>query len=127
MGEHRLFLNSDGSHFTVQLAKPIILTDHWELGLNEIDITSTLDTPCEIYICSDICSDSFVGSSLLPVLRRVNFKKNFRKIYVDPYFSKVTRQYIQDIKIFIYCDNKKVLDSIQHVSLVLTLKWRMSM
>lgn len=134
MGEHRFYLSSTDSkltgnsaiNFTVQLAKPLVLTDHWEIGLNEIDITSTLDTSSDIYICSDICSDSFVGNFLFPVLRRINFKKNYRKIYADPYYSKVTRQHIQNITIFVICDDNEILKKIQHISLVVTLKWRMS-
>jgi hypothetical protein len=138
MGEvHRLFASSTDSKliysdnnaisFTIELAKPIVLSGHWEIALNEIEITSTLDTPSCVYICSDICSDSFVGSSLIPVLRHITLKRNYKKIYVQPYFSKVTRDWINNITFYVSSENKEVLKHIQHISLVATIKWHMSM
>ena len=83
------FYPDDTPHnFRIKLKRTLQFDGYWEVALTEIEISqedSKDDT--SLFVCSDICQDSFVGSTELSLLRRVFYEdvngKNL--IYVHPY------------------------------------------
>lgn len=78
-----LFENNTACNFTIQLDRQIDLTGYWMVGLTEISITykDTSKHIEDIYVYSNICEESFVGSSEKPLLRKVYIKKETTEQY----------------------------------------------
>ena len=83
------------SNFTFDL--PSVLTmdgTQWEVAVLDYTFKSTFKTP--LYLLTDICEDSYIHGTLLPVLRRLDTKTGS---FVFPQFIKVSKQEVQSIKI----------------------------
>ncbi|CAC5402775.1 unnamed protein product [Mytilus coruscus] len=82
-GSH-LFEKNTAHDFTVQLDRQIILEAYWVVALTEIDITykSSSKFIDDVYVYSNICEESFVGSTEKPLLRKVHISKYATEIVV---------------------------------------------
>ncbi len=99
-----LFLSSSdcqdshpGNHswdFTIDLKKFIQLKGEWECGLVDVDYTGPFG---DLYVFSDLCSDSYVCNNYLPLLRIINNSQTFTK----PYFIDVSRDFVDHIRVYI--------------------------
>ena len=112
MDDHYLFLNSDLSkdryptnrpgEFTVELPHPYDLRGQWVCGLKEIRISLTEDA---LYVCSDVCGESYAENTMLPVLRILQKPKD-KSVptyfhFDNPIYVKISSTILNRIRIFI--------------------------
>jgi hypothetical protein len=104
--EKDFFPNNTSHNFFVKLNRALQFDGYWVVALTEIG-TSERAQKDEFVVYSDICQDSFVGSSEQPLLRRIFYEdvndKNI--IYVNPYYVPVNLKDIQQIYIYIKDEN----------------------
>ena len=100
------FPNNTSHNCFVKLNRALQFDGYWVVALTEIG-TSERAQKDELFVYSDICQDSFVGSSEQPLLRRIFYEdvndKNI--IYVNPYYVPVNLKDIQQIHIYIKDEN----------------------
>ena len=112
MEQHFLFLSSRDSKeshpenkpssFIVELSRPLNLEGLWVCGLKEIHFTSMISAKGHLEVCSNICEESIVGSTLKPVLRRIPLNRQKQHFtFQDTYYFKVSRPQIQRVEISI--------------------------
>lgn len=79
-----LFEKNVPDNFTVQMDRQIKFEGYWTVALTEINITYKASSRRiqDIYVYSDICEESFVGSSEKPLLRRVHMGKESTEQYI---------------------------------------------
>lgn len=115
-GTH-LFEKNTAHDFTVQLDRQINLEAYWVVALTEIDITykSSSKFIDDVYVYSNICEESFVGSTEKPLLRKVHISKDATEMYVTkktkhfrtnfifntPYYVPVRLGQVNQIHIYI--------------------------
>ena len=112
MDEHYLFLSSDSSReqhpsnepgdFTVELPHPYASDGKWTCGLKEIQMSVREDI---VYVCSDICDESYAENTMLPVLRALQKPKGKSVLtyflFDDPMYVKVKPTVVNRVRIFI--------------------------
>lgn len=112
MDEHYLFLHSDLSKdrypsnqpgdFTVEFPYPYELQGQWVCGLKEIRISLREEV---LYVCSDVCDESYAENTMLPVLRALQKPKGKSVLtyfhFDNPMYVKVTPTSLKRIRIFI--------------------------
>lgn len=113
-------INSSSSNFTTQLSKPLTLNGNWTCSLikfsyPKLEMSKLASKPECIFICTDICEDSFVGNSNLPYIA-IDFiydkKKNKAMTIVDYMIvlkPKIRKTLISHIKMYISDENGKIL------------------
>lgn len=80
--------------FTINLNQYVHLKGTWECALMDIDY----DGPAsELYIFSDLCSDSYVTDSYLPLLRIVKRSGSFK----NPFYVSIPRDFVDRIRVYI--------------------------
>ena len=84
------------NNFVVDFPLPIKLEGEWVVELTDFKIKGSIKEP--VYVLSDICEDSYVCCTLLPVLRCLDTKSNS---FSSSQFIKVNTQEVQSIKIYI--------------------------
>lgn len=96
--------------FRVKLDTPLCLDGSWVVAMTEItmDKLKTSYRKQNFYVYSNICKESFVGPTLLPLLRKVYFTSTFGMIYDTPSYTPVNSKYIHDIHIYIKDDTDKI-------------------
>ena len=113
----RLFENNTAHDFTVQLDRMIQLEGYWVVALTEIGITyrDTSKHIENVYVYSNICEESFVGSSEHPLLRKIHISKDETEQYTKnrqkhmtthlilntPYYIPVRLGQLNQIRIYI--------------------------
>lgn len=110
MESHYLFLSSQDSKeqypantatdFTIELPKVYNLEGRWECALVEIDPGVNANT---LYVCTDLCQESYVENTMAPILRRLsNIKKGKKQFeYSVPFYVEVKKTQVDRIRIFI--------------------------
>ena len=135
MDDHYLFLNSQNSRnlypyneacdFTVEQLRPYILEGQWECGLKEINIPLKEET---MTICSNLCQESYIENTMLPVLRIVHKKKKESYCLLnDPFYVVMKTHNVNKLRIFIRGRNIKSLSDKQssvQCTLHLRRKWK---
>jgi hypothetical protein len=75
------------------------------VGLTEFTVGSngTVGENSEIYICCDICEETFVGGKEVSLLRRVvlGTEKGYNFIFTAPYYVPIKNTSLQQISIYI--------------------------
>ena len=102
------FPNNSSYNFFVKLNRTLQFDGYWVVGLTEISISEQSKKDEIIYVYSDICQNSFVGSSEQPLLRRVFYEDindNRNIIYTNPYYIPVQLKDVQQIHIYIKDEN----------------------
>ena len=102
------FFPSNTPHdFRIKLNRALQFDGYWEVALTEIRIFMEDPTDTALFVCSDICQDSFVGTSEQSLLRRVFFEDVNGKnvIYVHPYYVPLKLRDVQQIRIYIKDEN----------------------
>ena len=84
------------SDFTVQLPRIISLEGQWECGLTEVDVNGALKEP--LYLCTNVCGESYVRDTSLPLLRVIAQKK---KVYENPFYMRLTGNSLHHIRIYL--------------------------
>ena len=111
-------------NFRVVLNKPLNLDGSWKVALTDFAFHNTKNFPRQesLYICSNICKDSYVGCSVMPLLRNVFFynKSDSSKTFDNPYYIPVKLGYVSEIQIYII-DRKDNLASFLDGPLTVTL------
>ena len=93
--------------FTIELPSELQLKGNWFCGLTEIDFKCK-EANKHVYLCTDICQDSFVNKRRIPVLRCIFLKKKqVNEIYNSVYYVKVTRESLRNLRIFIKDEDMK--------------------
>ena len=95
--------NNIASDFTVELPRPFRLKGNWECALVAIELYLDEDN---IYLCTDICEESFVEDTLFPVLRwiRTSKKGRSRERYYQfdrPMYVPLKMNVLTNIRLFI--------------------------
>ena len=99
--------NNTPHDFRIKLNRALQFDGYWVVALTEIKISEDDQKDVELFVYSDICQDSFVGSSEQSLLRRISLEdvngKNI--IYVHPYYNPVKLRDVQQIHIYIKDEN----------------------
>ena len=122
MEELYLLLNSELSKeqhpdntptdFTVELPHPRVLDEQWTCTLKDIQIPITEDV---LYVCSDICAESYAENTMVPLLRAV-YKPNSKKAitsfvhFEDSININVKSGILNRVRIFIRGGDLKRMD-----------------
>ncbi len=113
------------AEFDIELPHSLHLDGTWYCALTEIQFkTKTLNWH-EANILVDICEDSYVCDTNLPILRRIvsEGRKKVALQFSVPYYIKVSRNYISRIKFLIKDEHLKAVSFItEHLTCVLHLK-----
>ena len=112
--EHYLYISSEDSRiqrpdntsteFTVELPRTYLLDGTWECSLKEFSTTLTEDL---IYVCTNICQESYVENTLYPVLRAIDNSKTRKRAgmtnftFADPFYVKVKIDVMNRLTLFI--------------------------
>lgn len=91
--------------FRIQLNKQVQLDGYWTIGLTEFTTErwKSNKKSQEVFICCDMCEETFVGGKDMPLLRRVYLgeKQETNIIYELPYYVPVKIGQLQQICIYI--------------------------
>lgn len=91
--------------FRIKFNKQIQLDGYWVVALTEFTTTDWDDktNQNELFLCSDICQDTFVGFSEVPLLRRVytSDRKQDNIVYDYPYYIPIKIGNLQQIHVYI--------------------------
>jgi len=112
MDEHYLFLTSDSSKdqypgnvsgdFTIALPHPYDLTGRWVCGLKEIQI---IIGDSVMYVCSDMCVESYAENTMVPVLRALQKPKGKNKLtyfsFENPMYVEIKPTILNRVRVFI--------------------------
>ena len=112
MEDHFLFLSSHLSKdqypfnelfdFTVELPHPYELNGQWVCGLKEIQLSLRDDI---VYVCSDICEESYAENTMIPVLRTLQKPKGKGVLsyflFDNPIYVKIKPSVMNRVRIFI--------------------------
>lgn len=80
--------------FTIDLKQYFHLKGKWECALMDIDYDGP---PSQLFVFSDLCSDSYVTDSYLPLLRIVKKPATFKR----PYFISIPRNFVDRLRVYI--------------------------
>lgn len=96
-------------HYRSFLKSPLILPGIWKVGLTEIELTKTQNK--QLYVYSNICSETMIDGEMQPLLRRV-FKSVEKepsyKIYNPIFYTDVKKTQIYDVEIYIKDDTNEL-------------------
>lgn len=100
------FPNNKPHDFRVKLGRSLQFEGYWVVALTEIN-TSDRGQTKELFVYSDICKDSFIGSSERPLLRRIFYegKDQNNIVYDNPYYIPIKLTDIQQIHVYINDSN----------------------
>ncbi len=113
MGEnqHYLFLSSLDSQlvhpsnkaddFIVELPHPLHLTGIWECALVDMQLSRSQNSSLVFYVCCDLCEDSYVNNTQLPVLRSLSSKAKTFTQFSQPQYMRVKRDRVTRLRVFI--------------------------
>ncbi len=107
--DHYLFLSSlnskdrhpenDSTDFTIEFPAQYRLNGEWECALKEIE--TNIDSQI-MYVCCDLCVQSYVRDTMYPVLRIVKSSKRGKKFtFQDPFYVKVKSDKVNRLRMFI--------------------------
>ena len=107
---HYLFISSQDAQdlhpentstdFTIELPRTYELTGDWEVALKEIELRIKEDL---VYICSDICEESYVHGTLVPILQSARRERKVNVVFqfIDPYYLPVRVSTLNKVRIII--------------------------
>ena len=90
--------------FIVELPRTLTLEGDWECSLREIKLSNSIEKEEELFVCTDVCEESFACDTYTPILRVVSTTrktKTMTKMFTDPFYVRVKQDRFQDIRIFI--------------------------
>lgn len=99
--------------FIVTLPKPYVIDDSWECAILELNIDMHQDvSTARLYVFCDIVGDSYVKNTMLPILRPITLEGGANQMtYMNPFYIKVSKQEISQIRIFIRNQDLSALHS----------------
>lgn len=111
---HYVIIHSDESaeyfpgnrsfHFRTHFQSPLNLDGVWKVALVDINLaTNSPKTKQNVYMYSDICSESFVDGEKENLLRVLRVQKvaNWSQTFDSPFYITVNKSEIRDIEILI--------------------------
>jgi hypothetical protein len=87
--------------FTIELPRTLHLSSEWECSLKEVISSSRTNT---VYVCSDLCVESFACGTAYPILRVIHNKSKQTSTtltFIDPYYVTVNKPRLDRLRIFI--------------------------
>ena len=100
-----LYPNNTSYDFRIQFNRQIQLDGYWVVALTEFTTTDWDDKTKqnELLVCSDICQDTFVRFTEVPLIRRVYTSGNKQEniVYNYPYYISVKIGNVQQMHIYI--------------------------
>ena len=108
--DHYLFISSQDAQdlhpentstdFTIELPRTYELTGDWEVALKEIELRIKEDL---VYICSDICEESYAHGSLVPILQSARRERKNKAVFhfTDPYYLPIRTHILTKVGIII--------------------------
>ena len=112
--DSKQYFSNTPNIFTVQLNKQIQFDGYWVVALTEFDLKNNHPgsriTNGEIFVCCDICQETFVGGREIPLLRRITLErdKDSNIIFSLPYYISVKVSQIQQIQIYLKGPYRKI-------------------
>ena len=105
-----LFPNNTLNDFTVQLPRMMTLNGLWTCGLVDLTFNNSESEGSEvIFIACDICQESYLQNSYLPILRRITTPSTSQGRYdisfSNPYYIPVSRDNVESIRVYIRNEN----------------------
>ncbi len=109
--QHMLFLSSKDSkqfyptnsttEFHIELPQSLDLQGQWFCAITEVHFMCKNTSWKEVNIFTDICGDSYVYNTNLPILRRISYegRKRISHQYTLPYYHRVLRNQIKRVNI----------------------------
>lgn len=109
--------------FRVLIPKPLQLTGNWTVSLLELAYQgSKIPTEKDLYICCNLCRDTIVGDSEIPLLRRLFISKRAENLILSvPYGIPLKINTFQEIHVYIMT-SKNELASFLAGQLTVTLQ-----
>ena len=126
--QHYLYLSSENSldvypynspgNFYCKLPQPLQLQGHWEVALLQIQYMNAYyagtKTPRNLFVCTDICTESTLGSQKISVLKRVNNTNSAADQPIESEINHVTYVSVQQenvdvLRIYIKDDAGKLV------------------
>lgn len=97
----------------VTLPKPYVIYNSWECAILVLNIDKRQEvSTARLYECCDIVGDSYVKNTMLPILRPITLEGGVNQTtYINPFYIKVSKQEISQIRIFIRNQDLSTLDS----------------
>ena len=97
----------NANDFTIELPFELQLKGNWYCGLTEVDFKSK-EVNKRIYLCTDICQDSFVKNRQVPVLRCISLKKKqVSEIYNSVNYVQLSRDSLRQVRIYLRDEDLK--------------------
>jgi hypothetical protein len=86
--------------FTIELPRTLYLCGKWECSLKEVVLSSNASI---VYVCSDLCVESFACDTAYPILRVITHKskRTTTLTFNDPHYIKVNTRTLERLRIFI--------------------------
>ena len=116
-----------GAYFMIELPKTLELTGEWEVAVLEYKWHGSVSGV--FYIFSDLCTETYMRDSMLPLLRSILVDKSeskefreYRGMFSVPYYTPIRNNRIDRFRIWI--QNETLNSPIINPSLYLTLHLR---
>jgi hypothetical protein len=96
--------DNKNADFSVELPRTLYLDGDWECCLK--DVTFSSPSPNILYVCSDLCVESFAHDTSYPILRCIpNIVPNSTSLtFSESYYVRVNKRSLGRLRIFIRGD-----------------------
>ena len=98
------FPDNQPSKFTVKLPETLHLQGKWQLALCEIQYPPIRKKPEQLLVLTDLCQDSIVGETRLPILRRFKYTKRGYSSFGVFYYATLKSLEVDQISIYLSTD-----------------------
>ena len=99
-----LHVTNTWSDFTVELPLHRELTGSWECALVEFQLTEAAPVVDPLCVCTNICQESCMGDTQLPILRCLSWKGRKREAVFDfprPHYVAVKLNILERVRVYI--------------------------
>ncbi len=104
LDSHQLHPGNTPGDFTVELPQSMELKGMWECALVDFQLIGASVAYDPFCLCTDICEESCVGDTQLPILRRLTLKgqkKDSLVQFINLNYVRVNKDQINRIRIYI--------------------------
>ena len=99
------FVDGYFGDFTTQLSTPLDLKGTWTCTVTFYLYPTPIPQTNYVFICSDICENSFVGETSLPALTlnvlKIKKKNYITSDFITPFKVKLRKKHISHIRIYL--------------------------
>lgn len=121
----QFFPNNLPYNFKCKVNQQLKLSKNWKFALTEISTSEKASNNERICfnIYSDLCGETFVDGVKLPLLRRVDVKRNENKLFHSWYYIPIVKTEINEIEFIIKTNKGQSADYLTNtITLILHFK-----